>query len=159
VSRNIRGWARGGTVGPLCNQVESRIDGHGQNATGEILVRIPRVMGTYYNRKRETEEAHQDGWFKTGDLGRMDGDHLVFVRELKNTRKVNGNIVDLEEIARAIRLDPDITDVRVGWENGSLFAHLAVSRKIDFDGKAVHLRRFLREILAEYKIPRRFGRL
>ncbi|MGA2639910.1 MAG: class I adenylate-forming enzyme family protein [Spirochaetia bacterium] len=156
VSRNMRNEARPGTVGPLCDQVECRIDASTPEEAGEILIKTPHETGVYYRRPRESGEAHRDGWFRTGDMGRIDKGHLVFVRELKKTRKVNGNLVDLEEISRAIRLDKDVADLQVGWEKNSLFAKLALSKNIDFLDKAKELKSALREILAEYKIPKQF---
>jgi long-chain acyl-CoA synthetase len=157
VSRNMRGAARPGTVGPVCDQVECRIDGSAPDGTGEILIKTQNATGRYYRRQRESSEANCDGWFRTGDMGRMDNGHLVFVKELKKTRKINGNIVDMEEISRAIRMDKDVADVRVGWENNSLYASLALSRRIDVEEKTRHLKTSLREIMAEYKIPRRLN--
>jgi len=159
VSGNWRHEARPGTVGPLCDNVQCCIDPSAPDGAGEILIRTPHATGTYYRRPRETKEAHRDGWFRTGDMGRMDDGHLVFLKELKNTRKVNGNLVDLQEVNRAIRLDKDIADVQVQWENNSLFANLAMSRHIDFQEKTKRLRASLKEMLAEYKIPRRFNAL
>jgi long-chain acyl-CoA synthetase len=159
VSGNRRNEARPGTVGPLCDQVTCRIDAPASDGSGEILIRTPHETGVYYRRPRESEESRRDGWFCTGDIGRMEDGHLVFVKELKNTRKINGNLVDLEEIARAIRLDTDVAEARVGWEKNSLFAHLALSRHIDFNEKTKRLKSSLREILAEYKIPRQFNAL
>jgi long-chain acyl-CoA synthetase len=157
VSRNVRHAARPGTVGPLCDQVECRIDPAGPDGAREILIRTPHEIGRYYHRPRESDEARRDGWFRTGDMGRMDDGHLVFVKELKNTRKINGNLVDMEEVSRAFRLDPDVAEVQVGWENNSLFANLALSRHIDFEEKTKRLKTSLREVLAEYKIPRRLS--
>jgi long-subunit acyl-CoA synthetase (AMP-forming) len=156
VSGNTRDEARPGTVGPLCDQVACRIDASAADGAGEILIKTPHMTGSYYRRPRESGEAHRDAWFKTGDMGRIDQGHLVFVKELKNTRKINGNLVDIEEISRAILLDRDVADVQVEWENNSLFAHLALSRHIDFDEKTKWLKSSLPEILAEYKIPKRF---
>jgi long-chain acyl-CoA synthetase len=157
VSGNRRHEARPGTVGPLCDQVSCRIDASTPDGAGEILIKTPHVTGSYYRRPRESGEAHRDGWFKTGDMGRIDEGHLVFEKEIKNTRKINGNLVDLEEITRAIRLDKDVAEVQVGWENNSLFAHLALSPHIDFDEKTKRLKSSLREIVAEYKIPKKFS--
>jgi long-chain acyl-CoA synthetase len=159
VSRNVRNAARPGTVGPLCDQVACRIDASGAGAAGEILIKTPHETGAYYRRPRESAEAHHDGWFRTGDIGRLENGHLVFVKELKNTRKINGNLVDMEEITRAVRMDTDVAEVQVGWENNSLFTRLALSRHIDFEEKTKRLKSSLREILAEYKIPRRFSAL
>ncbi|MGA2613789.1 MAG: class I adenylate-forming enzyme family protein [Spirochaetia bacterium] len=154
VSRNIRGRARAGTVGPVCNGVTCRIDSPKPNVVGEILIRAPQIGATYYGRRWESQEAQNDDWFRTGDLGRFDGDHLVFHGELKKTRKINGNMVDLEEVSRAIRLDPDVAEVHVGWERNELFANLGLSRKIDFEEKVKQIKTFLRGTLAGYKIPK-----
>ena len=155
VSANRRFEPRPGTVGPLCDQVQCRIDASAPGRAGEILIKTPHETGAYYRRPCESAEAHRDGWFRTGDMGCFDEGHLVFLKELKNTRKINGNLVDMEEITRAIRMDKDMADVRVGWENNSLFAHVALSRHIDFEEKTKRLKTSLREVLAEYKIPRR----
>ncbi len=157
VSRNMRGKSRSGTVGPLCDLVECRIDSCSPGGAGEILIRTPHMTGTYYRRPRESAEAHNDGWFRTGDMGRIDAGHLVFVKELKNTRKINGNLVDIEEVTRALKLDPDVADAQVGWESNSLFARVAVSQRIDFDEKARRMKSLLREVIAEYKVPKRFS--
>jgi len=157
VSRNVRNEARPGTVGPLCDKVQCRIDPSAPDGAGEILIKTPHATGFYYRRPGESEEAHRDGWFRTGDMGRMVDGHLVFVKELKNTRKINGNLVDMEEVSRAFRLDKDVAEVQVGWENNSLFANLALSRHIDFEEKTKRLKTSLRDVLAEYKIPRRLS--
>ena len=157
VSGNRRYETRQGTVGTLCDQVACRIDSPGPDGIGEILIKTPHMTGLYYRRPRESAEAHCDGWFRTGDTGRLDGGHLVFEKELKNTRKINGKLVDIEEVSRAIRADSDVADVQVGWENNSLSARLALSRRIDFAEKTDGLRTTLRTTLAEYKIPRRFS--
>ena len=157
VSGNRRHEARAGTVGPLCDQVKCRIDASAPDGSGEILIKTPRETGVYYRRPRESEEAHRDGWFRTGDMGRFDEGHLVFLKELKNTRKINGNLVDMEEVSCAISLDKDVENVQVGSDNNGLFARLALSRRVDFNEKKRRLNSSLREILAEYKIPKRLS--
>jgi long-chain acyl-CoA synthetase len=159
VSGNVRQEARPGTVGPLCGQVECRIDASTADRVGEILIRTPHATGVYYRRSHESNEAHSDGWFRTGDIGCIDQGHLVFVKELKNTHKINGNLVDMEEVCRAIRQENSVADVQVGFDNNSIFAQLAVSRRIDSDEITKRLKSSLREILAEYKIPKRFNML
>jgi long-chain acyl-CoA synthetase len=154
VSRNIRGRARPGTVGPVCGGVDCRIDSPASDGVGEILIKAPQIGGSYYVRPHESHEAYRDGWFRTGDLGRFDKDHLVFVEELKNTRKANGNMVDLNEVSRAFLLDADVREVQVNWEGGGLVARLGLSRKIDFEEKAKRLKTSLRDTIAEYKIPK-----
>jgi acyl-CoA synthetase (AMP-forming)/AMP-acid ligase II len=98
-----------------------------------------------------------DGWFRTGDMGFFDGNHLVFIKELKDTRKINGNIVDLEELRRAILLDREVAECQVSCENNSISAKLAVNSRADFKEKAFEVRARLRELIAEYKIPRKIS--
>jgi long-chain acyl-CoA synthetase len=159
VSRNMRHAARSGTVGPLCDEVACRIESSSPDGAGEIQIRTPHMTGAYYRRPFESGEARRDGWFRTGDMGRMEDGHLVFVKELKNTRKINGNLVDMEEVTRAILLDKDVAAAHVGWENNTLSARLALSRKLDFEEKTKELKTSLRGILAEYKIPKRLSAL
>ena len=159
VSRNMRSEARPGTVGPLCDQVACRIEAPAPDGTGEILITTPHATGTYYRKPYESSQSHHGGWFKTGDMGRLEDGHLVFARELKSTRKVNGNIVDLEEVARALRLDAEVSEAHVGWESNSLSVRLGLRRSVDIEEKSKALKTSLRDLVAEYKIPKHFGRL
>jgi long-subunit acyl-CoA synthetase (AMP-forming) len=155
VSANKRGQPRKGTVGPLGKGIECRISSTLPEGMGEIQIKAPSIMGQYYRRERESREAFQDGWFRTGDLGRLDGEHLVFLKELKETRKINGNMVDLQEVSRALRLDPQIAEAEVVLEEETLVARIAIPAGINFKEKTQQLRTSLRGILAEYKIPKR----
>jgi long-chain acyl-CoA synthetase len=67
-----------GTVGkPLANvEVRTAED-------GEILVRGPSVFKGYWKRPEETQAALTDGWFKTGDIGNVDGDGFLSVTDRK----------------------------------------------------------------------------
>lgn len=50
---------------------------------GEICVKGGSVMMGYYNRPRDTEEAIVDGWFKTGDIGKVDDEGFIFILDRK----------------------------------------------------------------------------
>jgi long-subunit acyl-CoA synthetase (AMP-forming) len=156
ISRNIRGMARPGTIGPLCEGLELRIGSPLADGSGEIQVRGPSVAKGYYRRPRESGEAFQEGWFRTGDLGSLDGEHLLYLEEIKRTRKINGNIVDLAEVTRALMVDPEVIEADVSLKEGILEARVAIRAGIDFRVKSQSLRSSLRGLLAEYKIPRRF---
>jgi acyl-CoA synthetase (AMP-forming)/AMP-acid ligase II len=56
----------------------------GAGEVGELLVRCPNVMLGYYRAPELTGKAiDSEGWFKTGDLARLDGDHLFIVGRSK----------------------------------------------------------------------------
>jgi len=74
VERNVIG-----SVGPPLPGVEIRIVDPDDAGVGEIAVRGPVVMPGYYNNPAATAEVMQDGWFLTGDLGRIDADGNLFV--------------------------------------------------------------------------------
>lgn len=67
-----------GTVGRPLDNVEVRI---GEDS--EILVRGPSVFRAYWNRPDDTRNAFADGWFKTGDIGTIDGDGFLTVTDRK----------------------------------------------------------------------------
>ena len=91
------GIAMGTEVMILRDGKEASLD----DVIGEILVRGPSVMRGYEGDAEANELAFQDGWFRTGDLGWIDGDGYLFitgrVRELINRggAKVSPSEVDL----------------------------------------------------------------
>ena len=58
----------------------------------------------YYKNPKLTKEAFDGDWFRTGDIGRIEDGHLIFEKEKKKSRKVNGNMVDLKELERMINI-------------------------------------------------------
>jgi long-subunit acyl-CoA synthetase (AMP-forming) len=145
VSRNIRGESRAGTIGPICNGVSCRFDG------GEILLDSPHVTRGYYKRDRETTDAFKDGLFRTGDMGHMEEDHLVFDKEHKQTRKMNGNLVDLTEVENAINAYPGTERCRLEYEPGKLSAYIVFKKT--GESKIDELRDYLFNSIARYKVP------
>jgi long-chain acyl-CoA synthetase len=67
-----------GTVGkPLAN-LEVRIA-----EDGELLVRGPSIFKGYWNKPEETRDVFVDGWFKTGDIGKLDADGFLSITDRK----------------------------------------------------------------------------
>jgi long-chain acyl-CoA synthetase len=101
-----------GTVGKILPNLEVRIA-----ADGEILVRGPSVFEGYWNRPEETENAFENGWFKTGDIGHVDADGYLSVTDRKKEliKTSGGKFIAPQPIENSLKLDPLVgTAVVVG---------------------------------------------
>jgi long-chain acyl-CoA synthetase len=77
---------RVGSVGKAMYGAEVKIDNPDEKGEGEVLIRGTMVFGGYYKNPQATKEAFtEDGWFKSGDLGKFDKDgHLYIVGRAKD---------------------------------------------------------------------------
>jgi long-chain acyl-CoA synthetase len=82
---------------------------------GEVLVRGPLVMAGYFNRPDATAAAIRDGWFYTGDLGRIDSEGRLTITGRKKEIIVlsNGKNIYPEEIEAHYRQSPFIKELCV----------------------------------------------
>lgn len=74
---------------------------------GEFLVKGRQVMQGYYNKPKETEEAFEEGWLKTGDLGHIDAEGNIYITGRKKEMIVlpsgkNVNPVEIESKLSAL---------------------------------------------------------
>jgi long-chain acyl-CoA synthetase len=92
-----------GTVGKILPNLEVRIA-----EDGEILVRGPSVFKGYWNRPEETQNAFQDGWFKTGDIGHIDADGYLSVTDRKKEliKTSGGKFIAPQPIENSLKLNP-----------------------------------------------------
>jgi long-chain acyl-CoA synthetase len=89
---NLVARIRHGTVGPPMHNVECKIANPDAEGVGEICIRGPNVFTGYYNNEDATREVvKEDGWFHTGDLGRIfPDDYLQITGRLKNVLVTSG---------------------------------------------------------------------
>lgn len=95
---------RFGSVGLAVPGVEVKVDSPNSEGEGELLVRGDIVMMGYYNNPEATENAFSDGWFKTGDIGRVDEDGFIYITGRRKNIIIlsNGKNVYPEEIEAVI---------------------------------------------------------
>ncbi len=104
-----------GTSGEVLDGIEISIDNPNTDGEGEIKVKGPNVMLGYYKNKAATAEALVDGWYHTGDLGRIDNDNMLSIcGRVKNLIVTpNGKNVYPEEIENQLLKSPYIAEIMV----------------------------------------------
>ena len=99
-----------GSVGKPLGNVEVQIADD-----GEILVRGPSVFQSYWNQPDETRAAFVDGWFKTGDIGKIDEDGFLYVTDRKKDllKTSGGKFIAPQPIENALKHNPLIAEAVV----------------------------------------------
>lgn len=112
VSHLYDGERRPGTVGYPLPGVEMRLE---NERAGEISVRGPNVFVGYWRNQTATSEVlSADGWFRTGDVGALDGDgQLRLVARTKELIISGGYNVYPREVEDVLRAAPGVRDVAV----------------------------------------------
>ena len=126
---------------------------------GELQVRGPIVTRGYHGKPEETAAAFTaDGWFRSGDLGRLlDGGYLKLTGRIKETYRCGGEMVMPREIEELLADWPGLAqvhavgvpDTRMG-EVGCLCVVLQPDATADPDALLAHCA----ERLARFKVPR-----
>jgi long-chain acyl-CoA synthetase len=125
---------------------------------GEIAIRGHNVMKGYWNKPEATAEAIRDGWFRTGDMARVDSDGYYYIVDRKKDLIIRGGYnVYPREIEEVLHEHPAVAEVAVigiphpelGEEVGA-----AVALKPGASATPEELRAFARDKVAAYKYPR-----
>ena len=113
---------RFGSVGVALEETEFRFA-----EDGEILVKGPQIMLGYYNDPDATAEAIQDGWFKTGDIGRIE-DGFVFITDRKKELIITagGKNIAPQPIETALKMDKYISSAFVCGDHKPFLTALIV---------------------------------
>ena len=132
-------------------------EGDIEQFTGEICVRGPQVMKGYWNNPEETAKVLQDGWLKTGDVGRMDaGGRFTITDRKKDMILVSGFNVYPNEVESVVSEHPGVLECGVAGvpdaKSGEAVKVVIVKRDPALTREAVLAH--CREYLTGYKQPR-----
>jgi long-chain acyl-CoA synthetase len=154
-----------GSIGTPIKDVEMKIiddDGNEvpQGEVGEIAIKGPNVMKGYWNRPDATKESIDDeGWFKTGDMAKVDEDGYFFIVDRKKELIIRGGYnVYPREIEEVLYEHPAVQEaavVGVPDENMGEEVGAAIVLKQGEECDEGTLRDYVKGEVAGYKYPRR----
>ncbi|MEU0513437.1 long-chain fatty acid--CoA ligase [Amycolatopsis sp. NPDC006125] len=124
---------------------------------GEITLSGPKVFAGYWRDPDATAKALRDGWFHTGDIGRLDEDGYLYVEDRKKDMIVSGGEnIATPEVERVLYEHPDVVEAAVvgmpheRWgEVPKAFVVLRPGATVDAAGLVA----FCRDRLAKFKVP------
>jgi len=152
-----------GSIGTPIEGVEMRLIDDDWNTVpdgeiGEIAIRGHNVMKGYWNKPEATAETMRDGWFRTGDMARVDADGYYFIVDRKKDLIIRGGYnVYPREIEEVLHEHPAVAEVAViGIPHAALGEEVgaAVALKPGASATTDELRAFARDRVAAYKYPR-----
>ena len=142
-----------------------RITGTGPDGVGEIEVRTPAAFSGYLGREDATRAAFtDDGWLRTGDLGRLDSAARLFVTDRRDDLVISGGEnVYPAEVEAVLAAHPSIADAGVAGRADPTWGAVPVAGIVLHPGLPdpgdAALRAWCREHLAPAKAPASFVRL
>jgi acyl-CoA synthetase (AMP-forming)/AMP-acid ligase II len=126
---------------------------------GQIVVRSPSIMKSYWNKPEETQRVLKDGWMYTGDIGLLDEEgYIHYLGRTKEMLKIKGMSVFPSEVEAFLNEHPGIARSGVIGQDdpdkGQLvigFVELVPGPEEELD--AQEITRWCRENMASYKVP------
>jgi long-chain acyl-CoA synthetase len=155
---------RPGSIGTPIEGVEMKVvddDGNdlAQGEAGEIVIKGHNIMKGYWNRPDATEESIKDGWFHSGDIGKVDEDGYFFIVDRKKDLIIRGgyNVYprEIEEVLYEHESIQEAAVVGVPHEElgEEIGAAIVLAEGAELDADAV--RQYVKAEVAAYKYPRK----
>lgn len=161
-------FEHGESVGRVTPGVEIRLVGNNQKdvpegEAGEIWVRsgVPGqylIFREYFRQPEATRDAFEDGWFKTGDIGRFDRDHYLHIVDRKKDMVLSGGYnIYSKEVELALIRHSSVADAAVIGVSDEVYGE-AVAAFVQLESgastSADELVKWCTSELAAYKKPR-----
>jgi fatty-acyl-CoA synthase len=158
-------WTFRATQGqPLCG-VEARIvDDEGQvlpndnEAVGEVEVRGPWITSSYY--QGHDESKFDNGWLRTGDVGRLDEHSFITLTDrAKDVIKSGGEWISSVDLENALVAHPDVLEAAVVAVPDERWQERPLAVIVAREGSGVHaedLRKFLSDKVVRWWLPERW---
>ncbi|HEY1454881.1 MAG TPA: acyl--CoA ligase [Candidatus Dormibacteraeota bacterium] len=155
------GERRPGTVGQATGIQIGIMDEAGslvpQAEPGEVVIRGETVIDGYAGNAEANAKSFTDGWFRTGDQGRLDPDgYLSLIGRLKEMINRGGEKIAPREVDDALLQHPSVGEaVAFGSPHPTWGEEVAAAVVLKGEASEKELIAFARERLADYKVPKR----
>nr|WP_255807484.1 long-chain fatty acid--CoA ligase [Cohnella mopanensis] len=162
----VWGFRKAGTIGVPLPDTDVRIVGEESldplplGEIGELAVKGPQIMSGYWNRPEETAAALQEGWLRTGDLGKMDEDgFFTIIDRKKDIILAGGYNVYPREVEEILFEHPAVKEASVlgvpdPYRGETVKAYIVL--KQGWQVSEMQLNRWCRDRLAPYKVPKQY---
>jgi long-chain acyl-CoA synthetase len=155
---------RPGTIGTPIENVEMKVVDVTTGADvavgelGELVIKGPNVMLGYWNKPVETAQVLKNGWFRSGDIGRMDADgYFQIADRLKDMIDVGGMNVYPVQVENVLYEQGEVAEAAVFGIPDELMGERVCAHVVLKPGSAAtaeQLLGFCRERLTDFKVPR-----
>ncbi|TMC83070.1 MAG: AMP-dependent synthetase, partial [Chloroflexi bacterium] len=155
------GERRPGTVGVETGIRIAVMDERGNllepGAHGEVVIQGASIIDAYANNAEANANSFTDGWFRTGDLGFLDGDgYLSLVGRLKEMINRGGEKIAPREIDDVLLQHPAVAEaVAFGIPHAAWGEEVAAAVVLKSPVTEKELVAFARERLADHKVPKK----
>jgi long-chain acyl-CoA synthetase len=150
------------SVGRALPDFAVRLDNVDGDGAGEIYIQGKGMLDAYYSPWQGKEAILADGWFKTGDLGKIDGDGFLFILG-RDKEVINfvGMKIFAQEVEAVLNQHPLVAESLVFGVPHPQYGQLPTAKIVLRSGQPVdevidNLRRYCYQRLAQYKVPKFF---
>ena len=130
-----------------------------QGETGEVLVKGPNVIHEYWRRPEATAEAIVDGWLYTGDMGYLDEDGYLYIKDRRKDMYISGgeNVypAEVEDVIMGFAEVADVGVIGIPDEKWGESGLAIVVKAPDAEATEEKIIESCQGKLAKYKIPRK----
>lgn len=148
------------SVGKPLPDYEVEIVNRDKDGVGPIYIKGKGMLDAYYSPWQNRESILKNGWFDTGDMGRLDTDgYLTIVGRDKDVINFAGMKIFAQEVEAVINIFPGVRESYVYGEDHSVYGQLPMAKIVMQNGAGVstnELKKFCYRKLAQYKVPKSF---
>ena len=152
--------SRRSSVGKPLPDYEVEIVNSDREGIGRIFIKGKGMLDAYYSPWQNRASILKNGWFDTGDLGRLDHDgFLTIVGRDKDVINFAGMKIFAQEVEAVINHFPGVKESFVYGEGHAIYGQLPMAKVVLKNGAGLaadELKKFCYRKLAQYKVPKGF---